>query len=97
MKKTTLTRAYLSNIIHKELGFSKDDSLQMIGYILDSIEEYLTSGSSVKLSSFGSFSIREKNERIGRNPKSGREAIIDKRKVVLFHASQILKDKLNSS
>ena len=51
----------------------------------------------LRLENFNSFSIREKNERIGRNPKSGQEAIIDQRKVVLFHASQILKDKLNSS
>ena len=97
MENITITRAYLSNVIHKELGFSKDDSLQMVEYILDSIVESLVTGCSVKLSSFGSFSIRKKNERMGRNPKSGQEALIEQRKVVLFHASQILKDKLNSS
>ena len=96
MEKSTVTRAYLSDVIHKELGFSKDDSLKLIGFVLESVGDYLLAGHTVKLSSFGSFSIRQKKERMGRNPKSGEEALIDKRKVVLFHASQILKDKLNS-
>ena len=90
----TLTRADLAETINRKLGFSRSESLDMVEAILDKICEALTRGENVKISGFGSFVLRDKNERIGRNPKTGIEVPIPSRRVMTFRASQLLKERI---
>ena len=90
----TLTRADLAETINRKLGFSRSESLDMVEAILDKICEALTRGENVKISGFGSFVLRDKNERIGRNPKTGIEVPITSRRVMTFRASQLLKERI---
>ena len=92
----TLTRADLAETINRKLGFSRSESLDMVEAILDKICEALTRGENVKISGFGSFVLRDKNERIGRNPKTGIEVPITSRRVMTFRASQLLKERIAS-
>ena len=96
MSDTTLTRMDIANAIVREVGLSRQDSAEFVDTILDKMADALVAGESVKLSSFGAFHVRDKNERIGRNPKTGQEVPISARRVVVFKASQVLKDRVNA-
>lgn len=95
MADRTLTRADLTESVYEQVGLSRNESADLVEQVLDEISDTLISGEGVKISSFGSFSIREKGERIGRNPKTGVEVPILPRKVLVFRASHVLKDKIN--
>lgn len=90
----TLTRADIADAIHRRLGLSRAEALGMVESIIDRMSEALEKGENVKISGFGTFLLRDKNERIGRNPKTGIEVPITPRRVLTFRASQILKDKI---
>ena len=90
----TLTRADLAETINRKLGVSRADSLAMVESILEKMCGALSDGENVKISGFGSFVLRDKNERVGRNPKTGVEVPITPRRVLTFRASQLLKDKI---
>ncbi|MGH1403324.1 MAG: integration host factor subunit alpha [Alphaproteobacteria bacterium] len=91
----TITRADLAEAVYEEVGLSRNESSDLVESVLDEISSALIEGENVKVSSFGSFSIREKGERIGRNPKTGVEVPISPRKVVVFRASHVLKERVN--
>lgn len=95
MSNRTITRADLAEAVYEEVGLSRNESSDLVESVLDEVADRLAAGESVKLSSFGSFTIREKGERVGRNPKTGVEVTIDPRKVVVFKASHVLKDRIN--
>ncbi|MDX9689472.1 MAG: integration host factor subunit alpha [Proteobacteria bacterium] len=95
MSETTVTRAHLAEAIYQEVGLSRNESAQFVDVILEEISKSLVQGDMVKLSSFGSFQVRSKAQRIGRNPKTGEEVPISPRRVLVFRASHVLKDKVN--
>mgnify|MGYP003336076776 FL=1 len=95
MTGTTVTRADLSEAVYQEVGLSRNDSATLVETILNEMVESLTRGETVKISSFGSFSVRQKGQRIGRNPKTGEEVPILPRKVLVFRASHVLKNRIN--
>lgn len=90
----TLTRADLAEAINRKVGLSRADSLGMVEAILDHMSNALESGENVKISGFGTFLLRDKTQRIGRNPKTGVEVPITPRRVLTFRASQMLKDRI---
>jgi integration host factor subunit alpha len=91
----TVTRATLSEAVFEQVGLSRNESSQLVENVLDEICDALVRGETVKISSFGTFSVREKGERVGRNPKTGEEVPISPRKVLVFRASHVLKDRIN--
>ena len=91
MSKKTITRTDLSEAVYQKLGLSRIESAELVETFLDIISDRIVEGESVKLSSFGSFLVRSKNERIGRNPKTGEEVPITPRRVMVFKPSNILK------
>ena len=93
----TLTRADLAETINRKLGLSRAESLAMVESILEKMCRALAKGENVKISGFGSFVLRDKNERIGRNPKTGEEVPILPRQVLVFKPSNVLKSKINKS
>ena len=95
MSEQTVTRAQLSDAVYQEVGLSRNESADLLELVLNEMVAALTRGESVKISSFGSFSIRSKGTRIGRNPKTGEEVPISPRRVLVFRASQLLKSKIN--
>jgi len=95
MTDRTVTRADLAEAVYEEVGLSRNESADLVESVLDIISDALVSEENVKISSFGSFSVRQKNERIGRNPKTGVEVPIKPRKVLVFRASHVLKDRIN--
>jgi integration host factor subunit alpha len=95
MATRTVTRADLSEAVYQRVGLSRTESAALVEVVLDEISTCLESGEMVKLSSFGSFVVREKGERLGRNPKSGQEVPIPPRKVLVFKPSNILKAQIN--
>lgn len=95
MSGTTVTRADLSEAVYQEVGLSRNDSAALVETILNEMVDALTRSETVKISSFGSFSVRQKGQRIGRNPKTGEEVPILPRKVLVFRASHVLKNKIN--
>ena len=95
MTETTVTRAQLAEAVYQEVGLSRNDSAQLVDVILEEVSQALVKGEMVKLSSFGSFQVRSKAQRIGRNPKTGEEVPILPRRVLVFRASHVLKDKIN--
>ena len=94
MSSHTITRSQLSEAVYQEVGLSRNESADLFESILDKISKTLANGESVKLSSFGSFSVRSKSERIGRNPKTGEEVPILPRKVIVFRPSQVLRNRI---
>src|SRR5690606_20601415 len=90
----TLTRADLAETINRKLGFSRAESLDLVEKILAKMCDAMSDGENVKISGFGSFILRDKRERIGRNPKTGVEVPISPRRVMTFRASQKLKDRI---
>ena len=97
MSDKTLTRADISEAVYEEVGLSRHESADLVETVLNEISQALIAGNNVKISSFGSFMLRDKNGRIGRNPKTGEEVPIAPRRVLTFRPSQVLKKKLNSS
>ena len=95
MVARTLTRADLSDAVHNEIGLSRADSAQLVEQVLDEICAALVKGQNVKISSFGTFMLRDKGRRIGRNPKTGKEVPIEPRRVLTFRPSQILRERIN--
>ena len=92
----TVTRAHLSEAVHKEVGLSRSDSAQLVEAVLDEVCAELVNGKIVKISSFGSFSVRSKGGRVGRNPKTGEEIPISARRVVTFRPGQKLKARVEA-
>lgn len=97
MTHKTLTRADLAETVYQAVGLSRTESSELVERVLELISDSLVSGENVKLSSFGSFQVRSKNERIGRNPKTGEEVPILPRQVLVFKPSNVLKAKINKS
>jgi integration host factor subunit alpha len=95
MAGNTVTRAQLSEAVYQEVGLSRNESADLVESVLKEIEESLIRGETVKISSFGSFYVREKGRRIGRNPKTGEEVPILPRRVLVFRPSHVLKDRIN--
>ncbi len=91
----TLTRADLADAVVQRVGLSRNESQELVDTVLAGICTSLEGGDPVKLSSFGSFGLREKGERVGRNPKTGEEKVISPRRVLVFRASNIMKNKIN--
>ncbi|MDP2697878.1 integration host factor subunit alpha [Thalassospira sp.] len=96
MSDATVTRADLAEAVYQEVGLSRNESAQLLETVLDEISMALIRDEVVKISSFGSFSVRKKGERIGRNPKTGEEVPILPRKVLVFRPSQVLKARINA-
>ena len=95
MEKTT-TRSTLSEAVFKNVGLSRNESATLVDSVFGEILKSLINGDDVKISSFGTFVVRQKKERIGRNPKTGQEVPITARSVVTFRASNVLKSRVNS-
>lgn len=91
----TVTRADLADAVHRRIGLSRTESSEFVESVLGEIFQAIVAGEDVKLSSFGSFHIRSKNERVGRNPKTGASAPISARRVVMFKASNVLRARIN--
>ena len=91
----TLTRSDLSEAVYREVGLSRTESADLVESILTYLSDALVEGETVKISSFGTFSVREKGARMGRNPKTGEEVPIEPRRVLVFRPSHILKDRIN--
>lgn len=92
----TITRADVAETIYEEIGLSRKDSIDVLDMILEEIVNELSSGNEVKLSSFGTFSLRDKKARAGRNPKTGVEAVISSRRVISFKPSQTMRKIINA-
>lgn len=97
MSGKTLTRADLAEAVFQKVGLPRNELAELVEMILKQIITGLERGESVKLSSFGSFGIREKGERVGRNPKTGQEVPITPRRVLVFRASNIMKTQINQA
>ncbi|GEO81627.1 integration host factor subunit alpha [Pararhodospirillum oryzae] len=95
MSGRTITRAQLSEAVYQEVGLSRNESADLLEMVLDEMSVALVRGETVKISSFGSFSVRDKGQRIGRNPKTGEEVPILPRRVLVFRPSQLLKARVN--
>lgn len=96
MSNSTLTRADLTEAIYEEVGLSRNESADLVESVLEEVASCLVSGENVKISSFGSFLVRQKNGRMGRNPKTGEEVPIEPRRVLVFRPSQVMKDRINT-
>jgi integration host factor subunit alpha len=97
MDGRTVTRAQLSEAVYQEVGLSRNESADLVETVLREVSDALMRGEQVKISSFGSFSVRQKGRRIGRNPKTGEEVPILPRRVLVFRASNVLKTMINDS
>lgn len=96
MSSKTLTRADLAEAVVRKVGLPRNESQELVELVLNEISGSLSRGEAVKLSSFGSFGIRAKGERVGRNPKTGKEVPITPRRVLVFRPSNIMKDRINA-
>lgn len=94
MTEKTLTRMDLSEAVFREVGLSRNESAQLVEGVLEHVSDALVSGEQVKISSFGTFSVRNKSARIGRNPKTGEEVPINPRRVLTFRPSHLMKDRV---
>ena len=97
MSGKTLTRADLAEAVFQKVGLPRNESAEIVELVLREIVSSLESGKTVKLSSFGSFGIRDKGQRIGRNPNTGQEVPITPRRVLVFRASNIMKQRINDA
>lgn len=95
MAQRTVTRAELSEAVYQQIGLSRSESSALVELVLEEISASLARGDSVKLSSFGSFLVRDKGQRVGRNPKTGVEVPIEPRRVMVFKPSNIMKARVN--
>jgi integration host factor subunit alpha len=94
MAGKTLTRMDLSEAVFHEVGLSRNESAQLVEQVLQLISDELAGGETVKISSFGTFSVRKKAERVGRNPKTGEEVPILPRRVLSFRPSHLMKERV---
>ncbi len=92
---TTVTRAHLADTIHAEVGLSRNECADLLEIVLGRLGAALESGESVKISGFGTFSVRQKGRRVGRNPKTGEEVPILPRRVLVFRPSHVLRGRIN--
>lgn len=97
MKGATLTRADLCETVHNEVGLTRQDCAGLVERTLELVVEALEAGETVKLSGFGVFQVRAKRARMGRNPKTGEPAEIEPRRVIGFHASQVMKTRVDAA
>ena len=95
MATNTVTRTDLIEAIHEEVGLPRNECAELLGDVLKTVAACLAEGDPVKVSSFGSFTVRQKSERPGRNPRTGEEAMISPRKVVVFRPSLKFKHRVN--
>jgi len=95
MAGQTVTRAQLTEAVYQEIGLSRNESAELVESVIAEISGALERGEMVKISSFGSFAVRQKGQRIGRNPKTGKEVPISPRRVMVFKPSAILKQRIN--
>ena len=96
MTDNTLTRMDLSEAVFREVGLSRNESAQLVESVLDHVSDALVKGEQVKISSFGTFSVRSKSARVGRNPKTGEEVPINPRRVLTFRPSHLMKGRVAS-
>ena len=94
MSQRTLTRMDLTEAVFREVGLSRNESAQLVETVLDVMSDALVRGEQVKISSFGTFSVREKAARVGRNPKTGQEVPISPRRVLTFRPSHLMKERV---
>lgn len=94
MASKTLTRMDLSEAVFREVGLSRNESSQLVERVLEMMSDALVAGEQVKISSFGTFSVRAKTARVGRNPKTGEEVPISPRRVMTFRPSHLMKDRV---
>lgn len=92
----TLTRMDLSEAVFREVGLSRNESSELVESVLGSISNALVRGETVKISSFGTFSVRQKAARVGRNPKTGEEVPITPRRVLSFRPSHLMKERVDA-
>src|SRR6266542_1767557 len=93
----TVTRAQLTEAVYQEVGLSRNESAELVESVIAEISSALERGEMVKISSFGSFAVRQKGQRIGRNPKTGQEVPISPRRVMVFKPSNVLKQRINAA
>ena len=94
MSDKTLTRMDLSEAVFREVGLSRNESADLVERVLTLVSDALVAGEQVKISSFGTFSVREKAARVGRNPKTGQEVPISPRRVLTFRPSLLMRDRI---
>ena len=94
MAEKTITRADLAEAVYRKVGLSRTESAELVELILDEMAKAVIRGEALKISSFATFQVRSKNERIGRNPKTGEEVPISPRRVLTFKASNVLKQRI---
>jgi integration host factor subunit alpha len=95
MAGKTITRGDLGEAVYQKAGLSRGESLELVGAVLEEISDRLAAGETAKLSGFGSFIVRDKKERVGRNPKTGAEYPISQRRVLTFKPSEVLLAHIN--
>ena len=95
MAGNTATRADLSEAVYREVGLSRSESAELVEAILGRISDALVRGENVKISSFGTFTVRDKGPRMGRNPKTGEEVPIGPRRVLVFRPSHVMRERVN--
>jgi integration host factor subunit alpha len=93
--RSTMTKADIVEQVYQKIGFSKKEASELVELVFTSLKDVLTNGDKVKISGFGNFVVREKNERVGRNPQTGEQIKISARRVLTFRPSQVLKAMLN--
>ena len=91
----TMTKAGIVNDVYERVGVTKKEAAEYVDAVFDAMKDVLSDGEDVKISGFGKFEVRQKGERVGRNPRTGEEIMIPERKVPRFKVSQVLKDELN--
>ncbi|MCO5114658.1 MAG: integration host factor subunit alpha [Bdellovibrionaceae bacterium] len=91
----TLTKADIVERVYSKIGFSKKEASELVELVFGTLKDSLNDGQKVKISGFGNFEVREKESRVGRNPQTGDQIIIDARRVLSFKPSQVLKDMIN--
>lgn len=96
MSDSTLTRMDLSEAVFREVGLSRNESADLVESVLKHMSDALVKGEQVKISSFGTFSVRAKSSRVGRNPKTGEEVPIESRRVLTFRPSHLMKDRVDA-
>ena len=94
MSDKTLTRMDLADAVHEEVGLSRNDSAVLVESVLRHVSDALVRGETVKISSFGTFSVRDKAARVGRNPKTGEEVPIHPRRVLSFRSSHLMRERV---
>lgn len=94
MSDKTLTRMDLADAVHREVGLSRNDSAALVEAVLSHVSDALVRGETVKISSFGTFTVRDKGPRMGRNPKTGEEVPIHPRRVLSFRSSHLMREKV---